>query len=150
MLLLPFSIIAQERTKALKMLDQRGEIYVKFSQPSANKLEHLNKIISIDRGVRNKSANEIYAYVSTWEFDSFSKEITDFKVLTPPSMLKAASMCADLASVSNWNCYPTYPQYLQKMQEFETNYPNLCKVVEFGQSVEGRKLHCLQLKFQIM
>lgn len=41
---------------------------------------------------------------------------------------------------SQWDTYPTYDEYLDMMSKFETDYPNLCKIVEFGQSVDGRKL----------
>ena len=41
---------------------------------------------------------------------------------------------------SQWDKYPTYDEYLAMMSKYETDYPELCKVVEFGTSVEGRKL----------
>ena len=41
---------------------------------------------------------------------------------------------------SDWDKYPTFPAYLDFMEEFESNYPQLCKIIEIGESVEGRKL----------
>ena len=41
---------------------------------------------------------------------------------------------------SQWDKYPTYDEYLAMMSKFEADYPNLCKIVEFGQSVQERKL----------
>ena len=42
--------------------------------------------------------------------------------------------------LAQWDVYPTYDGYLTMMSKFETDYPNLCKIVEFGQSVLDRKL----------
>ena len=39
-----------------------------------------------------------------------------------------------------WDKYPTYDEYLAMMSKFETDYPGLCKIVEFGQSVQERKM----------
>lgn len=41
---------------------------------------------------------------------------------------------------SDWDKYPTFPAYLEIMEEFESNYPELCKIIEIGESVQGRKL----------
>lgn len=41
---------------------------------------------------------------------------------------------------AQWDKYPTYDEYLTMMSQFETDYPNVCTIVEYGQSVNGRKL----------
>lgn len=41
---------------------------------------------------------------------------------------------------SDWDKYPTFPAYLDIMEEFESNYPQLCKIIDIGESVQGRKL----------
>lgn len=41
---------------------------------------------------------------------------------------------------SQWDKYPTYDEYINIMNKFEIDHPDLCKIVEFGESVEGRKL----------
>ncbi len=46
---------------------------------------------------------------------------------------------------SQWDKYPTFPGYVDIMKQFETDYPDLCKIVEFGKSVEGRELFCARI-----
>ena len=41
---------------------------------------------------------------------------------------------------AQWDTYPTFDEYLSMMAKFETDYPNLCKIVEIGESVDGRQL----------
>lgn len=144
-LLLTPQLIAQERNKALKMLKQRGEIYVKFDFPKNADLRLLSKEIAIDKVLKGESSNEIFAYLNQKEYKQFAEKAIDFELLTPPSMLLEATMCADLNGVKNWNCYPTYQQYLDLMQAFVSDFPDLCQLVEFGQSVDGRKLLALKI-----
>ena len=46
--------------------------------------------------------------------------------------------CGDI--FAQWDKYPTYPAYKDMMEKFGTDYPELCKIVEIGESVQGRKL----------
>ncbi len=39
-----------------------------------------------------------------------------------------------------WDKYPMYEEYLSTIEEFQANYPELCKIYEIGESVQGRKL----------
>ncbi len=44
-----------------------------------------------------------------------------------------------------WDTYPTYEEYVDIMNKFGTDYPGLCKIVEIGESVQGRKLLCAKI-----
>ncbi len=41
--------------------------------------------------------------------------------------------------------WPTYSQLLSNIAYYETNYPNLCTVIEVGTTVNGKKIQCLKL-----
>ena len=41
--------------------------------------------------------------------------------------------------------YPTYEAYEQMMQDFQSQYPDLCKLIEIGQLASGRKILVLQI-----
>ena len=41
---------------------------------------------------------------------------------------------------SQWDRYPAYSEYTTMMEKFQEDYPEICKIVEFGKSVQGRKL----------
>lgn len=54
-------------------------------------------------------------------------------------------MAKDLAEALTFTKYPTYPQYVEMMQYFAENYPEICRVDTFGTSVEGRLLLAVKI-----
>jgi len=140
-----FIINGQENTKAKSMLESRGEVYIKFNKPSNIGLQSIGEVVSVDKYMKQGGNNEIFAYLNKNQFKLFEKFNINYEVLTAPSMVAAATMCADLPGVKAWNCYPTYSQYEQLMQSFVVDYPDICSLVEFGKSVEGRKLFAIKI-----
>ncbi len=43
------------------------------------------------------------------------------------------------------NKYPTYDEYLEMMEKFQTEYPELCEIEEMGESVIGRMLLSIKI-----
>jgi len=136
---------AQVNPDAKKILEQRGEIIIKFIQPSFIKLPALSRMMSIDNYIKRVEGNEISAYLNQKEFEQFEKLNISYEIVVPPTIKSTVTMCSNVDGVKAWNCYPTYGQYVQLMESFVTNYPNLCKLVEFGKSVDGRKLLALKI-----
>jgi hypothetical protein len=139
------TVNAQIDQKARIILNLHGEIIIRFKQPSSTTLQTLSGMMSIDNYNKQAEGNEITAYLNRNQFKQFEKSKIDYEIVTPPSLKAAFTMCPDIAGVKKWNCYPTYSQYIQIMQSFATDYPNLCKLVEFGQSVDGRKLLAVKI-----
>ncbi len=128
---------AQTNKALVEQVNKQGEAYILIKLPKDKKTQYrLNKIVSIDRSSISK--DYAYAYVSKNRLDDFQKLGLEYRLQTHPSLKLAASMCADLSGVKNWNCYPTYQQYLDLMSEFATNYPNLCLLDTIGTSTDGR------------
>ncbi|HHL57996.1 MAG TPA: hypothetical protein ENJ14_03560, partial [Bacteroidetes bacterium] len=128
---------------AEEQLDERGEIYFHFIFNSDNvSIENLSRIISID----NKRGQEIYAYANKEEFAGFLELGLNFELLTPPSMLQKPHML-DVGGrgTEDWDYYPTYEEYVAMMEQFETDYPDLCELVNFGQTVENRDLLAIHI-----
>lgn len=128
---------------AEEQLDERGEIYFHFIFNSDNvSIENLSRIISID----NKRGQEIYAYANKEEFAGFLELGLNFELLTPPSMLQKPHML-DVGDrgTEDWDYYPTYEEYVAMMEQFETDYPDLCELVNFGQTVENRDLLAIHI-----
>ncbi|MCF6241957.1 MAG: carboxypeptidase regulatory-like domain-containing protein [Bacteroidales bacterium] len=136
--------IAQNKKMLVEQLNKRGEAYVLIKLPDKKTIYRLNKVVSIDRESTLRK-NYVYAYVSKSQFDEFNLLGLDYSVQTAPSLKLAATMCPDLTSVKNWNCYPTYNQYIDLLIEFATNYPNLCKLDTIGTSVTGRLIPVLKI-----
>lgn len=144
-LLLGISSFAQNLSRAEQILNSRNELYINLEADTSVSLSYLNTMMSIDKVNRKDNTNEIIAYLNSRQFQQLRQEDLKFKILTAPSMMSSSKMCADLNGLRQWDCYPTYEQYLEIMQEFATKYPDLCKLIEFGKSIEGRKLLAVKI-----
>jgi len=116
----------------------RGEIYFKFINENAD-LNQLSKIISIDK----VDGNEVFAYANISEFASFLKQRISFEILPKPGeLLKNPRMLnnVNIREIDEWDFYPTYDAYIDMMYQFEEEYPDLCKIVTIGSSIEEREI----------
>lgn len=142
-LLLFFSIILGHFVNAQvldanKILADRGEVYFSFTMADPAQLLDLSKVISLDAfddGV-------VKAYANRKGFDKFLTYGLDYSVLLAPGLCAPQPMSdyKFAKGTNDWNTYPTYQGYLDMMNAYATNYPNLCQIIEFGTSGEGRKL----------
>jgi len=57
----------------------------------------------------------------------------------------SSDMALDLTEALTFQKYPTYDQYVQMMQDFASDYPDICRLDTFGTSVEGRLLLALKI-----
>ena len=142
-LLCTSQIFAQtgQKAKALQTLQQRGEVYFSFSllhQPSIPLLKQINKSIYID----NRHGDTVFAYANKRGFEQFLKLNIKFRTLTPPSMRlpRVVLDSRPLRNTNDWNYYPTYSQYVDLMNGFVSDHPDLCELVNIGQTVNGHSL----------
>ncbi len=113
------------------------EIYFSFDVFSKEEIAKLTNIISID----NVIDNTIFAYANENEFNEFLKLNYKFTHLPHPGDVEYVDMTDDFSNVrSTWNVYPTYDAYVAMMYQFQTNYPDLCQIVDIGPTVQGRRL----------
>jgi PKD repeat protein len=136
-----------QQDKAYNILNNRGEVYFSFSVDTKlarpHMLEQLSRIISIDQ-IEN---NTVKAYANHKEFSEFLKLGIDYQVLTAPSMLIQPLML-DLKEARNaqaWDFYPTYPAYVSLMNQFATDYPDLCEVVNIKTLASTRQILCIHI-----
>lgn len=123
---------------AYEYLKKKGEVYFQFECPEQSLIPNLSEIISID----NRIGNSFTAYANEQEFAQFLPFDFYYEVLTHPGdRLKNPAM-SDYKEVENqeWDKYPTYQGYLDMMNKFATDYPELCQIVKIGESVKKRDL----------
>ncbi|HSL89001.1 MAG TPA: M14 family zinc carboxypeptidase [Ignavibacteriaceae bacterium] len=120
----------------MKYFQDNPEIYFSFDVSDRTEINNLTNIISID----NVSGYRVLAYANENEFKTFLSLGYKFDILTHPGRLIIPEMSNDLESILNWNVYPTYDAYLNMMNQFAANYPAICKIVDAGNSVQGRKI----------
>lgn len=143
-----FSYDSKEYDRAQQYLKERGEVYFRFSIDKKSKINEITEMISID----NVIGTEIYAYANKNEFETFAKLNLYYEILTPPSRLIPNPPMSDYTKeqdFQDWNSYPTYQGFLNIMNRFESEYPELCKVVEIGTTIDNRKLIAIKISDNI-
>ncbi|HON18111.1 MAG TPA: M14 family zinc carboxypeptidase [Salinivirgaceae bacterium] len=124
-------------------LGQFNEYYMQIDINDRSELEILTQIVSID----NVVGKTVYAYANDNEFDALKKRGYSYKLLPHPSSdpSKVLTMATTVQQMANWDRYPTYPVYVEMMQNYAANYPNLCKLDTIGTSVQGRLILTLKI-----
>ena len=121
-----------------EIFGERGEIYFKFNR-GQHSLDQLSRIISID----NVKGETVFAYANKQEMEAFLKYTDSFELLPKPGeLLKNPKMLSEInvKEIDDWDFYPTYEGYLDMMNQFAANHPDICEVFSIGQTVEGREL----------
>ncbi len=122
----------------------RVEVYFEVHLKDNIKINELSRIISIDR----VNGHRILAYANKNEFLKFLSLEVDYTILTPPGMLSYDPVMLEsinIREVNDWNFYPTYEAYVDMMYQFETDYPDLCKVSNLGTLPSGRKILAIKI-----
>ncbi|MBU0488012.1 MAG: PKD domain-containing protein [Bacteroidetes bacterium] len=135
--LLSQSVFAQSGTefsKAQAYLNRKGEVYFSFPKTADIDLANLTRVISLD-GIKDQ---QVFAYANQSEFQQFLSMNIPYSVLPHPGDAPA-EMYDPSRGIWQFDTYPTYPEYITMMQTFATNYPDLCRLVEIGTTVQGRK-----------
>lgn len=113
---------------------QQHEYYFKFKINEQSDLYTLTKTISID----NVVGNEVYAYANDKQMLDFIKLGYFYDMLPNPGTLINPKMSGNIDEIKDWDVYPTYDGYVAMMNQFATTYPNLCRIVNAGTTVQGR------------
>jgi hypothetical protein len=127
-----------ELSKAYQYLEAKGEVYFKCERPERLKIQEFTQVVSIDK----VDGYEVFAYANKAEFDQFLQYGLEFQVLTHPGDILKNPAMTDYSDPESyeWDEYPTYSAYITMMRKFETDYPDKCKIVKIGESIENREL----------
>ncbi len=117
------------------LFKDRGVIEIKIQLDDLRKIPELSRAVSIDKF----SGFEVIAYANKKEFKNFLKFNLPYEVI-PYQTPKGIKTSDNIKEIMNWDSYPTYDAYVQIMQQFAADYPNLCKLYNIGQTVEGRSI----------
>ena len=134
----PLIVTAQnDMDKAYDYLVRRGEVEFSFPKPKPALTHYFLSILSIDK----ITSDSIFANANKDEFEKFLEKEIPFRVLTPAGEKSHPKYI----SSGDWDYYPTYIEYVQWMQEFETDYPQLCSLFSIGKSVQNRDLWFIRI-----
>ncbi len=118
-----------------QILDSRGEIVFAF-KASPDEIGDFVKILSVD----HYNGKDVIAYANRSEFDKFLSSGKEFQICEDYYSEKSLSMATTVAEMLNWDRYPTYEVYIEMMQAFAQDFPEICKLDTIGASFEGRQL----------
>ena len=114
-----------------------GMIYFSFDFDNKNQLNKLSKFISIDHKTNPQKA---YAYANKSEFENFLKFGIDFELVDETIDFKSSNH-----NRSYWDYYPTYSEYVSRMQAFADSFPTICKLHNIGDLSSGREILIVQI-----
>ena len=123
-------------------LKSKGEIYFMFHVFDKYSLNQLSNVISIDKVVNNGIGFDVYAYANSKELNAFLNYNYKFVLLTSPGDLtEGVRTSNDLKEITGqWDVYPTYDAYVALMNQFAATYPDICRIVDAGTTVQGRHI----------
>ncbi len=125
---------------ANQKLQERGEFYFTFTYESKDQVLELSQFLSID----NVQGTTVYAYANVNTFETFKQYHIPFTpVYEYYNTSKALTMATTTAEMAGWDRYPTHAVYLQMLDDFVANYPNLCRLETIGFSENGVPIKCL-------
>src|SRR5574338_195034 len=136
LLLFALTFTVQAQILDDKYFKENHEVYFSFNISDKQELTQLSRIISID----HLNGSTVYAYANENEFREFAKLNYLYTILTHPGKLIVPEMSSDIDGISAWDVYPTYDAYIAIMYQFQSNYPDLCRIVDAGYTVQGRKI----------
>lgn len=112
------------------------QYYFKFKINDKSELKELTTLISID----NVKGNTVWAYANDDEWAAFNALGYQPEILPSPGYQENPVMREASQTTRLWDSYPTYNAYVAQMYAFQTNYPNLCQIIDAGTTVNGRKI----------
>jgi hypothetical protein len=113
-----------------------SEYYITFRIDDRAELGKLTKIVSID----NVSDLTVVAYANDDQLYDLAAMGYTYEKLPHPGTLIQPRMATDKVDIKAWDSYPTYSGYIDMMNQFALDYPDLCEIHNIGSSVEGRAL----------
>ncbi len=124
---------------------QAAEYYLQLKIQSPQDVEALNKIASVDN-IRDGLA---FVYANDAQLAAIKQAGYVYEELPHPGTLIQPEMSSSARDAMAWDTYPTYDAYVTMMNQFETSYPNLCRIINIGTTVQGRSLLVAKLSANV-
>ncbi|MBT8270640.1 MAG: carboxypeptidase regulatory-like domain-containing protein [Bacteroidia bacterium] len=134
--------------QAQESLDTNGEVNFIFRAESEAQFHEIIEFLSISHKHVDRNKLEVEAYANPQTFDRFLQYGLDFEVISSkPDFDPHASSSnrSTQAWDTTWDAYPTYSEYVAKMNYFATTYPSICTLQNIGTTVNGRSLFVLKI-----
>ena len=135
-----YKVYNSQKEKVNSYIENKGIIYFRFPAVSKSIINELSLKISLDNVKNYRIGYEVSAFANKNEFPEFLKYNIPFEILPLPNEYINYQANDNISEIRGWDTYPTYDAYVAMMYQFQSNYPNLCKIVDAGNTVQGRKV----------
>ena len=138
----------RDRSKAEEYLRQKGEVCFQFTAQNEAQLQEIASFLSFGHKSINRQTLKVEAYANPTTFNRFLTYGLDYEVSSEDNEFNPHANQTEHTLAqwdTEWNLYPTYSQYVAKMQSFVTDYPNLCSLESIGTTPNGRELYVLKI-----
>lgn len=112
------------------------EYYFRLPYENDKMVKVLNDLCSVDK-VEDKF---VFAYANPKEFSQVILTFPNYELLINPSQEFPISVAKTTDEMRDWDSYPSYSTYISMMNQFATDYPNLCTIENIGTSVDNRDI----------
>lgn len=145
-LLFSVSLFSQTNLqKAQNYIASKGEVCLVFKANSEAQFKEIAEFLPIGHKV-NKETLEIEAYANAETFPQFLSYGLPYTVNKSDNEFTPENSTDNVnAWDTTWDAYPTYSQYVAKMNYYATTYPNLCSLQTIGTTPNGRALLVLKI-----
>lgn len=126
--------------------EQNLVVYFSFERPATyDRLAHISDLVSIDK----IEGSTVYAYANQQELLLFLQEQIPFSLhpypqsTIVPEMSDFTDFMVDSRDIITE--YPSYQGYIELLNKFAQQYPELCKTEEIGKSVKQKRIVALRV-----
>uniref|UniRef100_UPI00404A099B M14 family zinc carboxypeptidase n=3 Tax=Gelidibacter sp. TaxID=2018083 RepID=UPI00404A099B len=149
LLLLSTMSISSQTTnlqKAQNYIASKGEVCIKFRAQNQAQFQQIINALPIGHKI-NKQLLEAEAYVNAETLPQFLAFGVSYVVNESDNVFSphAEPNYNALAWDTTWDEYPTYSQYVNKMNYYAITYPELCTLQSIGTTQNGRELLVLKI-----
>ncbi len=121
---------------AVSAVGAGSEYYLRFNIQDRAELLRLTRVLSID----NVADSVVYAYANDRQLAELEVLGYRYEILPHPSSLIEPTMTTRTRDLKAWDVYPTYDAYVAQMNLFAADYPSICRLVDVGATVQGRRI----------
>lgn len=118
-------------------------VRIQFEECNRSREAAISKAVSLDY----RKGCLYTAYANPQELAAFKELGIPYELAPLPEDNRKGTISAaqSVAEMEGWNMYPSYSTYVTMMQQWATNYPNICKLDTVGYSYNNHLLLCLKI-----
>lgn len=120
-----------------QLMRSRNEYYFTVTVDDLKEVKLINDVVSVDK----VEGNVVTCYANNRQFEQLVAMGYEVSLQTPPSMQYEQPMYDGTNRESyDWDTYPTYDAYESMMNDFVTEHPDKCSLLDLGTLNSGRKI----------